>query len=328
MVGTVNIYGKTASLASAGFGACSSIRMLGTLGAAAALLSGCASYEKFQRDPAEAPAIQGPPVTDNTTPLEGAFQCMAERLRANATPPRLTVGTVQDYTGKYSEGDGGYPITQGGALMVTTALGKLGDSVRLFERFDTAVTDRELQYMDQRRLGADAPQRLPSGETVPWLPYFGGTIMQTDYFIVGGITELNWNVSTGGAELRIGGVGPKARTYTVNVAADLRIVDTQTLEVKSTTSLQKQVVGYEVGAEVFRFFDDTLVDLNAGAKEQEPLQLAVRTVLEMGTLELVGDVTDVDHEGCIAFDGVTNPPVIAPDMAITSDVYDENSGKL
>lgn len=325
---TTNMCGGMTPATSARSGAGRAIRMLGTLSVTAALLSGCANFEKFQRDPAEAPTIQGPPVTDNTTPLEGAFQCMAERLRANAKPPRMTVGIVQDYTGKYSEGDGGYPITQGGALMVTTALGKLGDSVRLFERFDTAVADRELQYMDQRRLGAGAPQRLPSGETVPWVPYFGGTIMQTDYFIVGGITELNWNVSTGGAELRVGGVGPKARTYTVNVAADLRIVDTQTLEVKSTTSLQKQVVGYEVGAEVFRFFDDTLVDLNAGAKEQEPLQLAVRTVLEMGTLELVGDVTGVDHEGCIAFDGLTNPPVIVPDMTITPDVYDEGSGKL
>jgi len=139
-------------------------------------------------------------------------------------------------------------------------------------------------------------------QQVPWKPYYGGTIMETDYYIVGGITELNYNISSGGAEARINGVGPQARTFTVNVAADLRVVDTRSLAVVHTTSLQKQVVGYEVGFQIFRFFDNDLVDLNAGLKNQEPLQLAVRTTLELGVLELIGAVTNVNHRPCVDFD--------------------------
>lgn len=302
-------------------------RAVTALMAGTMIVSGCAQFETFSRHDAEAATLQGPPVTDNTTPLERAFTCMSERIQAQTHKPlRLTVGQVEDYTGKFSEQDGGHPITQGGSQMVISALGKLGDSVRLFERFDTSVADREQNYRDNRRLGDGQEHTVPADnggeQRVPWIPYFGGTVMQTDYFIVGGITELNWNVATGGAEARIDGMGPRARTYTVNVAADLRIVDTESLEVMGTTSLQKQIVGYEVGAEIFNFFGTTLIDLNAGNQSQEPLQLGVRTTLELGVLELVGDVTGVDHEGCVSFDSLTNPPpeeVLA--ASIESDDY-------
>ena len=64
-------------------------------------------------------------------------------------------------------------------------------------------------------------------------------------------------------------------------------------------SLQKQITGYEVSVGVFNFFGDTLVEINAGTKNQEPLQLGVRTVLELGTLELVSTVARVPFEICL-----------------------------
>ena len=294
--------------------------------AGSVVLASCTQFDTFTRHDAEAGTIQGPPVTDNTTPLERSFTCMADRIRAQTHKPlRLTVGQVEDYTGKFSEQDGGHPITQGGSQMVISALGKLDDSVRLFERFDTSVADREQNYRDNRRLGDGQEHTVPADgggeQRVPWVPYFGGTVMQTDYFIVGGITELNWNVATGGAEARVDGMGPRARTYTVNVAADLRIVDTESLEVMGTTSLQKQIVGYEVGAEIFNFFGTTLIDLNAGNQSQEPLQLGVRTTLELGVLELVGNVTGVDHTGCVSFDSLTDQP--DPEVLAASIETDE-----
>ncbi|MDZ7808917.1 MAG: CsgG/HfaB family protein [Arhodomonas sp.] len=187
------------------------------------------------------PVVSGPPVTENTTPLYNAFACMSDRLKGSygdEAPPRVAVGNVKDYTGKFSEIDGGNPITQGGALMVISALGKLGDAVRLHERFDTQIAEMELRYLENRYLGDGEPHLVQdNGEgqrRVPWKPYYGGSIMQTDYYIVGGITELNYNIQSGGAELRVNGAGPQARTFTVNVAADLRIIDTQTLEVIET----------------------------------------------------------------------------------------------
>ncbi|MEN3975044.1 OmpA family protein [Emcibacter sp. SYSU 3D8] len=280
-------------------------------------LTGCmASVDHYKRNPDEAPTVQGPPVTDNTTPLEGTFQCMAQKIRENGRNKiRVAVGTVKDYTGKFSESEGGNPITQGGSLMVMSALGKLGDAVRMQERFDTQVTELELRYLDRRYLGDGSVHEVRgktgSSQKVPWKPYYGGTVIESDYFIVGGITELNYNVQSGGLEVNVDGFGGKGRVFTVNVAADLRIVDTSSLEVLKTVSLQKQITGYEVGANVFNFFKNTLVDVNAGLKSQEPLQLGVRTVLELGVLELVGAVTGVDEKPLVNFEGVNSCPSVA-----------------
>ncbi len=285
--------------------------------AAIVSLTGCmASVDHYKRNPDEAPTVQGPPVTDNTTPLEGSFQCMAQKIREGGRNRiRVAVGTVKDYTGKFSESEGGNPITQGGSLMVMSALGKLGDAVRLQERFDTQVTELELRYLDRRYLG-DGSVHEVRGKTggtqkVPWKPYYGGTVIESDYFIVGGITELNYNVHSGGLEVTVDGIGGKGRVFTVNVAVDLRIVDTSSLEVLKTVSLQKQITGYEVGVNVFEFFKKTLVDVNAGLKSQEPLQLGVRTTLELGVLELIGAVTGIDEKPLVNFEGVNPCPSVA-----------------
>src|SRR5690606_10156318 len=103
-------------------------------------------------------------------------------------------------------------------------------------------------------------------QTVPWVPYFGGTILRSDYYIVGGITELNYNVQSGGVQVLVAGVGPKARTFTMSVGVDLRIINTKTLVVAGTVSLQKQIVGYEVGFDIFRFWDNDLYDVSLGMK--------------------------------------------------------------
>ena len=120
------------------------------------------------------------------------------------------------------------------------------------------------------------------------------------YFIVGGITELNYNLRSGGAEFQLDQIGPKARTYTESVGVDLRIVDSRTLLVKKTVSLTKQFVGYEVGFNVFRFFDNELFDVNLGAEGQEPLQLGIRTALEEGVIRLVSAIADIEPSDCLA----------------------------
>lgn len=241
--------------------------------------------------------------TPNITPLTRQLVCYGEQLKAaKPAPVAIAVGNIRDYTGKQSDLEG-YLVTQGGALMAYTALGHLVPGISLYERFDTQIADAELAYLANRQLGNGGQHETvdqQTGETsqVPWMPYYGGSVLQSDYFIVGGITELNFNIQSGGAELGINNIGGKGRLYTMNVGLDLRIVGSQSLRVYDTVSIQKQITGYEVGVDIFRFFDDTLWDVNAGAKNQEPLHLAVRMAIESALLEIVPTVTDVPARGC------------------------------
>lgn len=237
----------------------------------------------------------------NTTPYNPIFACYKNILGGNRLS--IAVGDIRDYTGKTSQNEGA-AVTQGGSLMAYTALGMLSPAVQLHERFDTRITDAELAYISQRQLGdgteheIDDPTAEGGKRNVPWKPYLGGDVLQSDYYIVGGITELNYNIQSGGAQFTVGGVGPKSRSYVMNVAVDLRIVGTQTLKVYHTVSVQKQIVGYEVGAGLFRFFGDTLVDINSGSKNQEPLQLGVRMAIEDAILQLVSEIAHESTDPC------------------------------
>ena len=270
------------------------------LGALGLSLAACTAIRTEQMAAGEAVQPVGPPVRDNRTPIDPVFACYRAGLPAKAKAPVIGVGDVRDYTGKFSNLEGN-AVTQGGALMVTSALGKLGDRVRLAERFDPAVAERELTWMDKRQLGDGETHKLPGqkGDPVRWLPYFGGSLIGSDYFIVGGITEVNYHLHSSGAEIGINNIGPKMRTFTQSVAIDLRIVDTRSLIVQKTVSLTKQYTGYEIGAGTFRFFGSSLFDINIGAKGQEPLQLGIRTALEEATLRLVGAVLRSDPEACL-----------------------------
>ncbi|HEV7455722.1 MAG TPA: CsgG/HfaB family protein [Roseococcus sp.] len=268
----------------------------------ALLVAGCGEVTMRRPSPESAPVLQGPAVSGNGTPMDTAFACFRTRMQERRPGPlAVGVGEVRDFTGKSSINEGA-TITQGGALMVMSALGKLGNGVRLHERFDPRVGELELLYSDRRQLGDGRIYTIPDGprqRQVPWLPYMGGSILQSQYFIVGGITEVNWSVQSGGAGVRINNAGIGARTFTMNIAADLRIVDTRSLVVAHTVSLQKQVVGHEVNADIFRFFGARLFDISAGTRNLEPVQMAVRAVLELGVLELLSSVTGITLEGCL-----------------------------
>ena len=120
-------------------------------------LSGCAAtgvgLDSQRVAPGEVPIAIGAPVRDNRSPMEGALACFGDQLTATTSQPVVVaVGEVRDYTGKYSINEGN-AITQGGSLMVYSALGKIGGPLRIAERFDPVIAERELAYADRRQLG-------------------------------------------------------------------------------------------------------------------------------------------------------------------------------
>ncbi len=296
-----------------GKNACRKVARIGVLGALLATAGGCVGIHQARLAPGEVPQLVGAAVRDNRTPMDPALACFAGVIGTRGRPPVIAVGDVRDYTGKFAVNEGN-AVTQGGALMVSSALGKLGRGVVMAERFDPTIAERELAYTDHRQLGDGAAHEVAGapGGKVAWLPYYGGSIAASDYYIVGGITELNYDIRSGGFEAGVNQLGPKARTYTQSVAVDLRIVDSRSLLVVRTVSLAKQFTGYEVGFGLFQFFGSNLFDVNIGAKGQEPLQLGIRTALEEATMQLVGAVTRADPAACIARSTAAAPATPPP----------------
>ena len=237
----------------------------------AVALSGCASLA-----PGDATGVKPLivyPVTNNDTPYS---QCLRKLQSVPASNlPVFAVGEISDKTGQVAYYDkAGTNLTQGAAEMVMSALYKTGKA-HLVERYDLRLPLAEVKLAEQNRLnrGMETFDKLPA----------------TDFVLVGALTELNYNIVSGGVGLRVAGIGAGTRMAVVNVALDLRVVNSKNFSVAYVSSLQKQIYGYEVQADIFRFFDSTYVELEAGHVRNEPLQLGVRSVAEMAVYQIMTD---------------------------------------
>ncbi|HEX5486589.1 MAG TPA: CsgG/HfaB family protein [Limnobacter sp.] len=266
-----------------------SISNLRTLLASALLIAtlpACTTLPHFSRDN-YVDAMDGAEVIENDTRYSRELTCLRPAIKA-APVHRFAVGRVNDFTGK-EDLVNGKRITQGAALMVMSALAKAG--VPMVERFDTSIADMELKYSDNKLITDD-----PSSGN--YRKIFGGSIPGSDYHIVGGITEVNYNIKSGSIDSSIKFLGTSAQYFVMNVGVDLRLVNTKTLEVVDVQSLQKQIIGTELRAGYFRLFTDGVFDLNAAERTQEPIQKAVRMVIEQAVFNMVEDVYKISPAGC------------------------------
>jgi len=201
---------------------------------------------------------------------------------------RFAVGRVSDFTGK-EDLVNGKRISQGAALMVISALAKTG--VPIVERFDTSIADMELKYADNKLI-TDNPEGKAHRQIL------SASLPGSDYHIVGGITEVNYNIRSGSLETSFRFIGAAARYFVMNVAVDLRVVNTKTLEVVNTQSLQKQIIGTELNGGYFRLFSDGLADVNAAERTQEPIQKGLRMVIEHAVFKMMTEMNNVPAANC------------------------------
>ncbi len=265
----------------------------------ATVLGGCVSPVAGPNGNYAAP-MGGSPVTANPTPYTSALVCLGQYARMNnLATPRIAVGRIADYTGK-EEIEGGPRLTQGASLMAMSAFAKVGAT--LVERFDTSVSELELRYANNRLIADDYGQ-------APYRQIMAGSIPGSDYYLVGGITELNFNIRSSGADLFFGDADAtdpagnlSGRLFVMNVGLDLRLVNTQTLEVVDVISYQKQIIGREIQAGYFDFFNNNVFDLSVGESGLEPMQLAVRSVIERAVLEMSANLYGVSGPDVCAFE--------------------------
>jgi curli biogenesis system outer membrane secretion channel CsgG len=237
--------------------------------------------------------IGNAPVTANPTPYSPALYCLADYARRyNLPSPRIAVGRISDYTGTVSA-DGGRQITGGASLMANSALAKAG--VRIVERYDTSISELELRYANNKLIG-DEGEGGPEDPT--YRRILAGQVPGSDFYLVGGITEVNYNIRSSGFDVAGGQADTdtpasgiiQGKVFVMNVAIDLRMVQTTTMEVVDVISYQKQIIGREVSAGVFDFLNGNVFDISAGTGGFEPVQLAVRSLIERATLEMMANL--------------------------------------
>jgi curli biogenesis system outer membrane secretion channel CsgG len=240
------------------------------------------------------PPIGTAPVTANPTPYSAALVCLSEYARDHhLTSPRIAVGRISDYTGKEESDGSGRKLTQGASLMAISALAKSGAS--LVERYDTSVSELELKYANNKLI-SDSPDVHPNAPG-DYRKIVSGQVPGSDYYLVGGITELNFNIrssglNASGASTNTNGLAIQAggQLYVMNVGLDLRLVDTRTLQVVDVISYQKQIIGRQVGIGVFDVLNGNVFNVSAGQGGLEPIQLAVRAVIERAVLEMMANL--------------------------------------
>ena len=278
---------------------------------AAVALEGCISPTPDSVGRYTAP-IGGAPVIANETPYSAALRCMGGFVAQR--PVRIAVGQIADYTGKAEADGSGRKVTAGAALMAMSALNKAG--VHMVERFDTSVAEMELKYANNKLIGDDQHPNPAPGD---FRKIMAGSMPGSDYYIVGGITELNFNIRSENANGNGGGTATNATTgtasgsmYVMNVGLDMRLVNTNTLEVADVISYQKQIIGRQIQAGVFDFLGHTFFDASVGESALEPIQLAVRSVVERAVLEMVSRLYHAPTSACLSTFGTSSDPLAGP----------------
>lgn len=270
--------------------------------AIAGILSACASDHYDAATGLYARPIGGAPATENDTAYSEALRCLAALAKEQGREsPRLAVGEISDLTGR-SDFETGRKISQGAALFAVTALTKAG--VPTVERQDRGVSEVERQYAQAHLLSDNPGAAGQSAEN--FRPVFAGQIAGSRYYIVGGVSELNYNIRSSGVDVSGGSAetaglsgGLTHSGYIMNIAIDLRLVDTTSQEVLATSSYQKQLVGRETRIGVFDFLNGNIFDLSAGTGGFEPIQFAVRTAVERGLYDFVADIYGFPRDNCI-----------------------------
>lgn len=264
---------------------------------AALALSACTTWTPVYKD---VTPLVGPVPYLNRTPMHGALVCLQGSTRANQDV-RLGVADFIDGSGA-SMGDtdvNGRYFSQRPDLMLIVALSKTG--VRLVNRTSTAVAEWEMRQAMDRRLGEGKP--VVVGQTrFDYRPVRAGDLLGSTYYLNGAITEINWSLSSNVEEAGFLGATAGRRTYRVSMAVDLVVTNSLTTEVVFARSYSKQLVGYETGAGVFRFVEATIMpksrvelfQANIGQKQNEPVQQALRWLVELAGYEVVASLTGGD----------------------------------
>jgi hypothetical protein len=276
----------------------------------ALLLSGCNTFTNaFKKTSQETLDVAGPTPHRNKTPMTQALACLARAAPSGAF--RMGVSEFVDGTGSIEGGaQNSRTFSQRPDYMMIVGLKAAG--VNLVNRSSVNVAEWELKQAMEQKLGDGRPTMVEN-QSVLFRPVPAGVFLGSTHYVTGAVTEMNWNIDSKVAEGSVLGAGAGGRTYRISMAVDVMLTNTLTTEVVHARSYKKQVVGYEVMTGVFRFMEDhqavayglsgllvnkslELFQANLGDKQNEPIQAALRWVIELSAYDLIRSMTKRGRE--------------------------------
>jgi len=207
-------------------------------------------------------------------------------------------------------------VTQGAETFLIQALQGVGQGqwFDVVERvgIDNLVKERTIiKQMREAYEGKDAKPLMPM--------QFAGMIIE------GGIIGYDTTTTSGGAGMRIFGIGKQTQWSTDTVTVSLRMVSVNTGKVLSTVTVQKTILSTADSATALKFFDNATqaFEAEAGLTINEPGTYAVKAAVELGVVELI---KEGERKGIWEFKKpvmVVQAPTITQPVVVVPKVVEE-----
>jgi curli production assembly/transport component CsgG len=209
-------------------------------------------------------------------------------------------------------------VTQGGETFLIQALQNVGQGkwFEVVERvgIDNLTKERTIiRQMREAYEGANAKPLMPM--------QFAGMILE------GGIVGYDTTVSSGGAGMRIFGIGKQTQWSQDTVTISLRAVSVNTGKVLATVTVQKTILSTADSATALKFFDQgtQAFEAEAGLTINEPGTYATKSAVELAVVELIKEgvrkgIWEYKAEVVVAPQPIIPTVVVAPKTVISSEI--------
>jgi curli production assembly/transport component CsgG len=171
-------------------------------------------------------------------------------------------------------------VTQGAETFLIQALQNVGQGqwFEVVERVGVDNLTKERLIIRQMREAYEGKEAKP---LMPLL--FAGIILE------GGIVGYDSTTTSGGAGMRIFGIGKQTQWSTDTVTVSLRAVSVNTGKVLATITVQKTILSTADSATALKFFDQgtKAFEAEAGLTINEPGTYAVKAATELAVVELI-----------------------------------------
>jgi len=203
---------------------------------------------------------------------------------ASAKPLSVAVYSFSDKTGQRRPQANiaslSTAVTQGSETFLIQALQNVGrgEWFEVVERVGVDNLTKERLIIRQMR------EAYEGGNAKPLMPMqFAGMILE------GGIIGYDQSTNSGGAGMRIFGIGKQTQWSQDTVTVSLRAISVNTGKVLMSVTVQKTILSTSDGLTALKFYDagTKAFEAEAGLTINEPGTYAVKTAIELAVVELI-----------------------------------------